>query len=109
MMAWEYGKYNDITYYKFDGHRIELIYGGVDQNTVTVTFQEFVIDAGFESFTRPTYTQQLTFDLNQSTTISYEDARIQVISVSKTTIRYRVLQGPTKFEEYAKKAKQLFY
>jgi hypothetical protein len=65
----------------------ELVYGGVSQNTVTVLYREFVNDMA-----RPAFSQELKYDLAKGDVIGYRGARFQVLGVTNTGVKYRVLK-----------------
>lgn len=64
----------------------ELVYGGVSQNTITVLYREFINDMA-----RPAFSQELKYDLSKGDVIGYRGARFQVVNVTNTGIKYRVL------------------
>jgi len=64
----------------------ELVYGGVSENTIAILYREFVNDMA-----RPAFSQELKYDLSKGDVIGYRGARFQVIKVTNTGIRYKVL------------------
>lgn len=69
-----------------DSFKRELVYGGVSQNTITVLYREFIHDMA-----RPAFSQELKYDLSKGSVIGYRGARFQVLDVTNTGIKYKVL------------------
>lgn len=70
------------------GFRQELIYNGRSGETLKFLYREFSGD-----FMRPPFSQELQYDLTESTTIGFRGVRVEVLEASNTTIRYRVLSS----------------
>lgn len=66
--------------------RAQLIYSGVDGNTLNAVYREFAGD-----LIRPAFTQELQYDLSASSEIGYRSVRIDVVEASNATVRFRVL------------------
>lgn len=66
--------------------RRELIYGGVLNNVITITYREFS-----DNYARPAFQQELKYDLSQENVVGFKDARIQIIKASNTSVKYKVL------------------
>lgn len=69
------------------GFRRELIYGGVAQGVVSVSYREFSDD-----FARPAFSQELRYDLKEGQEIGYRGARIEILRAGNTTIRFKLLK-----------------
>lgn len=67
--------------------RRELIYSGISQGTVTITYKEFKDD-----FARPAFSQELRYDLNQGREVGFRGARFEILEATNSMIRYRVLK-----------------
>jgi hypothetical protein len=67
--------------------RAQIIYSGIDGNTIRAVYREFVND-----FARPAFNQELQYDLRESRTIAYKSMRIEVIRAGNAEIEYRVLE-----------------
>lgn len=67
--------------------RRELIYSGISQGTVTITYKEFKDDLA-----RPAFSQELRYDLNQSREVGFRGARFEILEATNSMIRYRVLK-----------------
>ncbi|MFO1263634.1 MAG: hypothetical protein U1E84_09915 [Rhodoferax sp.] len=65
----------------------ELVYGGVFQNVLTLSYREFKDDIA-----RPAFTQELKYDLSQEKVIGYKGARFEVINATNTGLTYKVLK-----------------
>lgn len=68
-----------------DSFTRELIYGGVSQGTVSITYREFV-----DGTARPAFTQELKYDLSQGDEIGYKGLRFKVIKAGNVDIKYVV-------------------
>ncbi len=71
-----------------DSFKRELIYSGVSQNTISISYREFS-----DNIARPAFSQELKYDLNQGTTIGYKGARFEVIRATNTELVYKVLKS----------------
>jgi hypothetical protein len=69
----------------------QLIYGGTTGRVARITYREFG-----EDLTRPTFFQDLQYDLNESDIVVYQDISLQVIEASPKQIRFKVLTGPAE-------------
>jgi len=65
--------------------RGEIIYSGLDGNTVRAVYREFAGD-----FIRPAFAQDLQYNLEESREIAYRSLRIHVIRATNSLIEYRV-------------------
>lgn len=63
----------------------ELIYNGRSGSTLKFMYREFSKD-----FARPSYSQDVNYDLAESNTIGFKGARIEVIEASNTVIKYKI-------------------
>ena len=70
-----------------DSFSKELIYGGMSQNTITISYREFNDDTA-----RPAFTQELKYDLSQTDPIGFRGARFQVIKANNTGLVYKVIK-----------------
>lgn len=68
------------------GFRQELIYNGRSGDTLKFLYREFSGD-----FMRPPFSQEIQYDLTESTTIGFRGVRIEVEEATNTVIRYRVI------------------
>jgi hypothetical protein len=73
------------------GFRQEILYSGGGKGTVTLQYREYMND-----YARPAFSQELSYDLADGNEIGFKGARIRVIKVSNTGIRYVVLKPLTK-------------
>lgn len=67
--------------------RRELIYSGVSQGTVTISYRE--IERGM---LRPAFSQELRFDLSQGGEVGFRGARLRILNATNTGVRYEVLK-----------------
>ncbi|MDP2111741.1 MAG: hypothetical protein Q8N48_06930 [Thiobacillus sp.] len=70
-----------------DSFKRELIYSGLSQNTISISYREFI-----DNIARPAFSQELKYDLSQGTTIGYKGARFEVVKATNTELVYRVLK-----------------
>ena len=93
-LAGNYGKipvsgisHTEIEQWGKDSFKRELIYSGVSQNTISISYREFS-----DNIARPAFSQELKYDLSQGTTIGYKGARFEVIKATNTELVYKVLK-----------------
>lgn len=70
-----------------------LIYNGKIADKVTLGYREFAKSAG-----KATSSNDVSYDLSESTTLSYRGARVEVINATNTEITYRVVSGFDGFQ-----------
>ncbi|MDB5439169.1 MAG: hypothetical protein JWM33_1596 [Caulobacteraceae bacterium] len=71
--------------------RMELLYSGVVQNMLTLTYREFKDDMA-----RPAFTQDLKYDLSQGAEIGFRTARFRVLKTTNIGLTYQVLSPLTR-------------
>jgi hypothetical protein len=64
----------------------ELIYNGKVGNSIKCTYREYVNDIA-----RPAFTQDLQYDLSESSIIGIKGMRIEVIKTTNIGIKYKIL------------------
>jgi len=67
--------------------RIQILYSGMIGNTVRAIYREFI-----EDLARPSFYQELQYNLDISKIISYKSIKIEIIEATNSYIKYRVLQ-----------------
>lgn len=70
-----------------DSFKSELVYGGLSQKTISVSYREFV-----DGTARPAFSQEIKYDLNDSDIIGFRGARFQVIKATNSNIKYKMLK-----------------
>ncbi len=94
-MIWkESGRRNDVYKNIIGGMRMELIYGGVANDVVKVTYREYNLGGSGDAYARPAFSQELQYDLKQSRIITFKNTKIEVISAANDKIIYKVLESP---------------
>ncbi len=78
----------DIPFEKKNSFQQTLLYNGKIGSIVAISYREFN-----EGVARPAFTNEVTYDLEDSKTIGYKGARIEVISATNTEITYKVISG----------------
>jgi hypothetical protein len=76
------------TTYSRSHNQQTLIYSGKIGNRVTLGYREFA-----NEIARPAFSNDVGYDLSESTTLGYKGARVQVISATNTEITYKILAG----------------
>ena len=71
-----------------DSFKKELVYGGLSQKTISISYREF-----FDGTARPAFTQELKYDLNEGDEIGFRGARFQVIKANNTVLKYKVTKA----------------
>ena len=64
----------------------DFIYNGKVGNAIKFTYREYVDDLA-----RPAFTQDLQYDLTESSIIGFRGLRIEILSATNTKIEYKVL------------------
>jgi len=77
----------DIPFKIRNKFRIEIIYSGIIGNTVKALYREFI-----EDFARPSFYQELQYNLDISNIISYRSIKIEILEATNSYIKYRVIQ-----------------
>jgi hypothetical protein len=75
-----------VTTYSRSRNQQTLIYSGKIGNRITLGYREFV-----NEIARPAFSNDVGYDLSESTTLGYKGARVQVISATNTEITYKIL------------------
>lgn len=70
-----------------DSLKRELIYGGLSQKTISISYREFSDETA-----RPAFTQDLKYDLAEGDVIGFRGARFQVIKANNMSLKYKVLK-----------------
>lgn len=85
-----YAKAPDVKLEAVDqsGFRRELIYSGVAQRVVNLTYREFTND-----FARPAFTQELKYDLNEGTEIGFRGARLEILKATNTSVTFKLIKA----------------
>jgi hypothetical protein len=74
-----------------DAFQQTLIYNGRVGNKINIGYREFS-----NNLARPAFNNNVEYDLNQSMTIGYKGARIEVIEATNEYIKYKVLSNFNK-------------
>lgn len=77
----------------------ELVYTGVSGKVVSLLYREYVavsfgVYSGYQavSLARPAFTQELKYDLSESTIIGFKGARFEVLSADNLGITFKLLR-----------------
>jgi hypothetical protein len=76
-----------------DSFQQTLIYSGKVGEKINIGYREFSGDIA-----RPAFNNEVEYDLSQSKTIGYKEARIEVIEATNEYIKYQVIQNFNKAE-----------
>ena len=76
-----------IKTFEADSFVKELVYGGVSQGTVAISYREFA-----DKTARPAFTQELKYDLSEGDVIGFRGARFKIIKAGNVSLRYVVLK-----------------
>jgi len=99
IVEWEAGYKNDDYTYAI---RKELIYAGLNRNILKLVYREYFLekvkDKPYKSLlAREPFRINLTYDLNLSKIIAYQDLKIRILSASNEQIKFIVLKAPKEF------------
>lgn len=67
-------------------YSFEFIYNGKSNNTLKFIYREFIKDLA-----RPSFTQDLQYDLEESNIVGFKDMRIEIIKATNSAIDYKIL------------------
>jgi hypothetical protein len=72
------------------GFKYELVYSGIDGNTLRIGYREYA-----DNLARPAFAQDLTYPIHSTgpTMIRFQAVQIEVIEANASEITYRVLSG----------------
>ena len=72
------------------GFSVELVYQGLDNGVVKMTYREYKDDLA-----RPAFQQDLSYTLERAapTRVRFRSAQIEILSADNSSIRYRMLSG----------------
>ena len=96
VMSWAYGKEVQGTGQKF-GYTFELIYSGTDHSVLLFRYREYNTEF-MSDLARPSFTQDLRYDLALSKKITFQDIVIDVDTATPERMRFKVMQGPIVIE-----------
>jgi hypothetical protein len=65
----------------------ELVYSGKSGNTITILYREYMNDMA-----RPAFSQELKYDLSDSKTIGYKNAKFEVVDADNMSIHFKTLE-----------------
>jgi hypothetical protein len=71
-----------------DSFQQTLLYNGKIGTRITLGYREFVNDLA-----RPAFSNEVTYDLSESTTLGYKGAIIEIVKATNTEITYKILSG----------------
>jgi len=98
MIGWETGS-DYMQYEKWlvdrKGLRKELIYNGLIQGILQVSYREFAVDVR-GAYARPAFNQELKYELANSPEITFQDVRIRIESADQSKVVFVLLQEPTE-------------
>jgi len=80
-------KKTSVQQWGIDSLKKELIYGGLSQKTISISYREFS-----DGTARPAFTQDLKYDLVEGDVIGFRGSRFKVISASNVSLKYKVLK-----------------
>lgn len=91
MIILEAGVKNDVYNKVLSGITQELIYGGIDGNTIQVDYREYsTTQQG--SMARPAFSQSVKYDISKSKIITFRSIEIEVIEANSREIIFKVLK-----------------
>jgi hypothetical protein len=79
-----------VPYRTTSGYKYELLYQGLDGNTLRIGYREYI-----DNLARAAFAQELTYPMmpEAATQIRFKSVRIDVLSADASEITYRVLSG----------------
>ena len=70
-----------------DSFLYKLTYNGKDGNKINIEYSEYL-----SNLIKPSYSNEVVYDLSESNIIKYKDAEIEVIEATDNYIKYKVIQ-----------------
>ena len=107
MMSWAYGTERTPGLFEEgvgttrDGIRKELVYSGIGQDILKVTYREYAISPDRGELARSSFYQNLEYTIEPGETITFQDVVIRVHSYTSDKIEYEILQGPKDVDRYS--------
>jgi hypothetical protein len=83
----KYEKTTGVEKWTEDGFKRELLYSGLSQKTISLSYREF---SG--GIARPAFSQELKYDLNDGNEIGYKGSRFEIIKATNLKIQYRMIK-----------------
>ncbi len=71
-----------------DSFQQTLLYNGKIGNRITLAYREFT-----NNLARPAFSNNVEYDLSESSVVGYKGARLEIIEATNTEITYRILSG----------------
>lgn len=65
----------------------ELIYGGVSNNIISLSYREF-----YKDLARPAFYQEMKYDLNTSNIITFKTIKMKILEANNSRIAFQVLE-----------------
>jgi len=82
----EQDKWQSFEYITNDSYKEELVYKGRSDSNINFAYKQYK-----KMLSSPSSSQELTFDLSSSDTISFKNYKIKVLNATGEYIRFRVL------------------
>jgi hypothetical protein len=76
------------------GLKQTLSYSGIAQGVVYLDYREYATSGCRYNMARPAFNKELKYDTKQSTTITFQDIRIQILHANPERIAFIVVNGP---------------
>jgi hypothetical protein len=73
------------------GYKQELLYSGISGSTIKITYREYNSET-FADYIRPSYSQQVEYDLSNGNTITFQDYLLDVIKANSNEITFRIIK-----------------
>src|SRR3989339_172345 len=89
MLNWTQTYKNDV-YGTINGTFVQtLTYSGKQGKVIKIFYRE-----ESNNFARPSFTQELTYDISDVSTITFKNTKIQIVEATNNTIKFLVLESP---------------
>ena len=112
MMMWEYGEdtpkgtFEGGSRVEREGIRKELIYAGVRDKTIRITYREYYLGGivpdeesfSTDAYARQSFFQNLEYTIDPGDIITFQDVVIEIFGYSSQRIEYRIIQSPEIIE-----------
>lgn len=86
-------RFKDIDNY----FRFEIIYYGKNDNNIKLLYREYFTPQSINEYIiKPAFSQEFTYNLDESKYIRYKHFKIQVLSATNQELRYKVIEDDSK-------------
>lgn len=91
LISWEERSYQVLV---ASNSQFEIIYSGKSGSTLRLLYREYVQSSQGSMLARPAFNQELTYNLDESTEVSFKEVALKILAANSNGIDYQILRGP---------------